>query len=119
MPTLTQFVGAATAACSAALVVSPSVLVKPCGLENSRDTRTPTRAIGARDTAIGLPMVLAPAGRARQLATGARVVADRSAAGVLAAGLAGRGTRTKVVGFAAVWGALSLLAGVLDERAGR
>ncbi|MCW2534630.1 MAG: hypothetical protein JWQ26_329, partial [Modestobacter sp.] len=35
------------------------------------------------------------------------------------AGLAGRPTRGKVVGFAAAWGALSLLAGVLDERAGR
>jgi len=35
------------------------------------------------------------------------------------AGLPGRSARGKVVGFAAAGGALSLLAGVLDERAGR
>jgi hypothetical protein len=119
VPSLTSLVGAATAGYSIALVAAPAVLIKPCGLEDSADTRTLTRALGARDTAIGLLMIAAPAGRARQLATAARVVADWSDAAVFGAGLAGRGTRTKVVGFAAAWGALSLLAGVLDERAGR
>ena len=119
MPSLTAVVGAATAAYSAALVVSPKVLIGPCGLEDSRDTRTLTRAIGVRDAAIGLAMVAAPAGRARRLTTAARVQADWGDAAAFGAGLAGRPTRGKVVGFAAVWGALSLLAGVLDERAGR
>ena len=119
MPSLTALVGAATAAYSAALVAAPQILIKPCGLEDSRDTRTLTRAIGARDTAIGLVMIAAPAGRARRLATVARVAADWGDAAAFGSGLAGRPTRGKVVGFAAAWGALSLLAGVLDDRAGR
>lgn len=119
MPSLTAVIGAATAAYSAALVVSPKVLIGPCGLEDSRDTRTLTRAIGVRDAAIGLAMVAAPAGQARRLTTAARVLADWGDAAAFGAGLAGRPTRGKVVGFAAAWGALSLLAGVLDERAGR
>jgi len=119
MPSLTAVVGAATAAYSAALVVSPKILIGPCGLEDSRDTRTLTRALGVRDAAIGLAMVAAPAGRARRLTTAARVLADWGDAAAFGAGLAGRPTRGKVVGFAAAWGALSLLAGVLDERAGR
>ena len=119
MPPLTALVGAATAAYSIALIAAPKVLIAPCGLEDSRDTRTLTRALGVRDTAIGLAMVAAPAGRARQLVTGARVLADWGDAAAFGAGLAGRPTRGKVVGFAAAWGALSLLAGVLDERADR
>lgn len=119
MPRLTALVGAATAAYSAALVASPRVLIGPCGLEDSTDTRTLSRGIGVRDAAIGLAMVLAPAGTARRLAVGARVAADLGDAAAFGAGLAGRPTRTKVVAFAAGWGLLSLAAGVLDERAGR
>ncbi|MCW2510020.1 MAG: hypothetical protein JWP68_3168 [Modestobacter sp.] len=89
MPSL---VGAATAAYSAALVAAPRILIGPCGLEDSPDTRTLARALGVRDAAIGLAMIAVPAGRA---------------------------TRGKIVGFAAAWGALCLIAGVLDERAGR
>jgi hypothetical protein len=119
VPSLTSLVGAATAAYSVSLVAAPRILIGPCGLEDSRDVRTLTRAIGARDTAIGLAMMAAPPGPARRLLTAARVVADWGDAGAFGAGLAGRGTRGKVVGFAAAWGALSLLAGVLDERSGR
>ena len=119
MPSLTSLVGAATAAYSAALVAAPRILIGPCGLEDSPDTRTLARALGVRDAALGLAMVAAPAGRARQLATAARVMSDWGDAVAFGAGLAGRATRGKVVGFAAAWGALALLAGVLDERAGR
>lgn len=119
MPRLTALVGAATAAYSAGLIAFPRVLIKPCELEDSTDTRTLTRGIGVRDAAIGLAMVLAPAGPARRLAVGARVAADLGDAAAFGAGLAGRPSRTKVVAFAAGWGLLSLAAGVLDERAGR
>lgn len=119
MPSLTSLVGGATAAYSAALVVAPRLLLKPCGLEQSADARMLTRAIGARDTAIGLAMIATPAGPARWAATAARVAADWSDAAVFGAGLGGRGTRGKVVGFAAAWGALSLAAGLLDARSGR
>ena len=116
VPSLTSLVGGATAAYSAALVVAPRLLLKPCGLEQSPDAATLTRAIGARDAALGLAMVAAPAGAARWVATGCRIAADWSDAAVFGAGLAGRGTRAKVVGFAAAWGALSLAAGLLDAR---
>jgi hypothetical protein len=119
MPPLTALVGAATAAYSVALIAAPEVLIGPCGLEDSRDTRALTRALGVRDAAVGLAMIAAPAGRARQLVTGARVLADWGDAAAFGAALAGRPTRGKVIAFAAGWGALSLLAGVLDERAGR
>ena len=119
MPSLTAVVGAATAAYSTAVIASPRVLIRPSGLADTRDTRILTRALGARDAAIGLAMIAAPGGRARQLATAARVMADWGDAAAFGAGLAGRPSRGKVVGFAAAWGALSLLAGALDERAGR
>ena len=116
MPSLTALTGAATAAYSVALLVSPDVLLRPCGLERSRDTRALTRLVAARDTAIGSAMVLAPAGPARRLAVAARVGSDWGDALVLTGALAGRPTRPKVVGFAAVWGALCLGALALDER---
>jgi hypothetical protein len=119
VPSLTAVVGAATVAYSAALIANPRVLIGPGGLEDSRDTRTLARAIGVRDAAVGLAMIAAPAGRARRLVTGARVLADWGDAAAFGAGLAGRLTRGKVVGVATTWGALSLLAGVMDERAGR
>jgi hypothetical protein len=119
VPSLSSLVGAATAGYSIALVAAPSILIKPAQLENSTDIRTLVRGIGVRDTAIGTAMVLAPAGTARRLVVGARIAADLGDAGVFGAGLAGRGSRTKVVAFAAAWGLLSLVAGVLDERSGR
>lgn len=119
VPSFTSLVGGATAAYSAALLVAPRILLKPCGLAETPDSRMLARAIGARDTAIGLAMIAAPAGPARWAATASRVAADWSDAGVFAAGLGGRGTRAKVVGFAAAWGALSLAAGLADARSRR
>jgi hypothetical protein len=119
MPSLTAVVGAATTAFSVALVAAPRILIRPCGLADTRDTRALTRALGVRDTVLGLAMVAAPAGRARRQATAARVVADWGDAAAFGSGLAGRPTRGPVAASAAAWGALALLAGVLDERAGR
>ena len=116
MPALTTLTGAATAAYSAAVVVRPDLLLGPAGLGRSRDARALTRLVGVRDAAIGLAMVLAPAGTARRTAVAARVASDWGDAGVLAAALRGRPTRGKVVGVAAAWGALCLGALVLDER---
>jgi hypothetical protein len=119
VPSLTSLVGTATATFSAALVAAPRILVIPCGLEDSDDVRALVRALGARDTVLGLAMVLAPPGRARWLATAARALCDCCDAGAFATGLAGRRRRGVVAASAAAWAALSLLAGVLDERAGR
>ncbi|SSC25501.1 Hypothetical protein KLENKIAIHU_4125, partial [Klenkia terrae] len=116
VPALTTLTGAATAAYSAALLVSPDLLLKPCGLASTHDSRALTRLVGARDTAIGLAMVLAPAGAARRAAVGARVASDWGDAAVLGAALKGRPTQAKVLGFAAAWGALCLAALRYDER---
>ena len=119
MPSLTAVVGAATAAYSAALIAFPPVLLRPGGLEDSRDTRTLVRALAVRDSLIAAAMIAAPPGRDRRVATAARVLADCGDAAAFGAGLAGRPTRGLVAASAAAWAALSLLAGVLDERAGR
>ncbi|GHE07791.1 hypothetical protein [Klenkia taihuensis] len=116
MPALTTLTGAATAAYSAALVARPELLQRPSGLSRNQDNRTMTRLVGVRDTAIGLAMVLAPAGAARRAAVGARVASDWGDAAVLGVALRGRGTRAKVVGFAALWGAVCLAALRYDER---
>ncbi|WP_369139129.1 hypothetical protein [Modestobacter versicolor] len=119
MPSSTAVVGAATAAYSAALVLAPGVLIGPAGLADSRDTRTLVRSLGVRDTALGLALAVAPAGRARWLFVAARVLADCGDAAAFGTGLAGRPTRVPVAAGAAAWGLLTLLAGVRDERAGR
>ena len=119
MPTLTALAGAATAAYGVGLVAQPRLLITPIALEDSPDTRTLVRVLGARDVALGLAMVAAPPGQARRLATAARVLGDWSDAVLFGAGLAGRRTRGPVAAAATLWGALCLAAGVLDERAGR
>jgi hypothetical protein len=79
MPSLTAVVGAATAAYSTAVIASPRVLIRPSGLADTRDTRILTRALGARDAAIGLAMIAAPGGRARSRRLGPAVPAGRRA----------------------------------------
>jgi len=119
MPSFTSLVGAATATFSSALVVAPQVLIGPARLVDTADTRTLVRARGARDIVTGLALMAAPAGRARRLATAARVLCDWTDAVVFPSALAGRGTRGLVAGSAWAWGALALGALALDERAGR
>ncbi|CAB4916116.1 MAG: hypothetical protein F2825_06080 [Actinobacteria bacterium] len=116
MPALTTLTGAATAAYSVAVLVKPDLLLKPCGLASTHDSRALTRLVGARDTAMGLAMVLAPAGAARRAAVGARVASDLGDAAVLGTALKGRPTQGKVLGVAAAWGALCLAALRYDER---
>jgi hypothetical protein len=119
VPSLTALVGAATAAYSTVLVAAPRLLISACGLEDSPATRTLTRSVGARDVGLGLALVLTPAGTARRVVVGARALADLSDAAVFGAGATGRVRRVVVAGSAAAWGAVVVLAGVLDERAGR
>jgi hypothetical protein len=118
MPSLTSLVGLATAAGSAALVVAPRLLIGPAGFADTPDTRALVRVLGARDVGIGLAMLAAPAGRARRLAGAARVLSDWTDAAVFPTVLTGQGRR-RAVALASTWGALSLGALVLDERAGR
>lgn len=115
MVRLNQALGAATALYSAAIIVRPEWLAKPCGLRLDADGRAPreTRlligAIGARDAAIGAAMTCAPGSRSRQTATGCRIAADLSDAALFGTLLPDRKARAKVVAFATAWAALCAL----------
>ncbi len=119
MPSLTSVLGAATATFSAALVVAPRVLIGPSGMPDTVQTRALVRALGARDTVIGVAMVAAPAGGIRDLAAATRVLSDCADAAVLPAAVPDRGRAAVVRASAAVWGGLALAAAVLDRRADR
>ncbi|WP_223114599.1 hypothetical protein [Lolliginicoccus suaedae] len=105
--------GWATIAYSAAVLAKPRVLAAPSGLvdgasEVPRSVGLPVRALAARDAAVGAAMVLAPAGPALRLATGARAASDLADAAIFGAGLESRGRALKIGGFAAAWGILGL-----------
>ncbi|MEV4057051.1 hypothetical protein AB0J55_38095 [Amycolatopsis sp. NPDC049688] len=111
MPVLTRVLGAVTAAYSVTIVAAPRVLAKPCGLTTasggvSADVRTLIAGIGARDAAIGLAMLFAPAGKPLRFALGARVASDAADAVVFGTGLPDRSARKKVAAFAVTWAAL-------------
>jgi hypothetical protein len=111
MPALTRVLGVATAAYSATIIAAPAVLAKPCGLTTptggvTAGVRTLIAGIGARDAAIGLAMVFAPAGRPLQVALAARVASDAADAVVFGTTLPDRSARRKVAAFAVTWAAL-------------
>ena len=119
MPSSTALAGAATAAFSAVFVAAPGLLLRPCGIAETRQTRALARMVGARDVVLGLAMVAAAPGPAGRLAVAGRVGADCTDAAALAAGLARQGRRGLVSASAVGWAPVCLGAGVLDERAGR
>jgi hypothetical protein len=119
VPSLTALAGAATAAFSAALVVAPTVLIRPCGLTDTRQTRALVRMVGVRDVVSGAALLTASPGRSRRSAVAGRVACDWADAAALAAGLAGQQRRPLVAASAVAWGLVCLAAGVLDERTGR
>ncbi|WP_290055532.1 hypothetical protein [Amycolatopsis solani] len=111
MPAMTRVLGALTAAYSATIIAAPRVLAKPCGLTTptggvSSGVRTLIGGIGARDAAIGLAMVFAPAGRPLQVALAARVASDAADALVFGTTLPDRTARKKVAAFAVAWASL-------------
>ncbi|MFC7616537.1 hypothetical protein ACFQV2_26775 [Actinokineospora soli] len=117
MLTLTRLLGAATAAYSAALLVRPDLLARPAGLANATGevpggTKILVRAIGARDTAIGLAMALAPPGSALRTAVAARVASDFADAAVFGTALPEPARRRKIAGFAVAWGLACAAAGL-------
>lgn len=116
MPALTTLTGAATVAYSAAILAKPDLMLKPAGMGRGQDDHTLTRMVGVRDAAIGLAMVLAPAGPVRRAVVGARVASDWGDSVVLGAGLRGRDSRGKAVGVGVLWGAVCLAALRYDER---
>lgn len=119
--TTVRILGAATAAYSAAIIIRPAWLARPCGLINASgavpsSTGLLIRAIGARDLAIGTAMLAARTPSARRTATACRVAADWSDAALFGALLPDSERRLKVAGFAAAWGAVCAAAGAADTR---
>ncbi|RZL24871.1 MULTISPECIES: hypothetical protein [Rhodococcus] len=113
---LPQALGVLTAAYSAALVLSPRILAKPCKLTKADGSIAPEvatviRAVGARDVASGLLLAMAPYGPARRGAVAFRAAADLGDAAIFGSTLPGTATRLKVAGFAATWGLLCAYSG--------
>ncbi|MGU3292612.1 hypothetical protein [Williamsia sp. M5A3_1d] len=118
-PLLPRVLGAITAVYSAALLVKPSLLARPCGFTPGtavpRPVATLIRGIAVRDLASGTAMVVAPPGAPWTAAIGVRVASDLGDAVVFGAGLTG--TRApKIAGFAAVWGVLCAASTVVGRR---
>jgi hypothetical protein len=116
VPALTTITGAATVAYSAAILAKPDLMLKPAGMGRGTDHRTLTRMVGVRDAAVGVAMMLAPAGPVRRAVVGARVASDWGDAVVMGLGLRGRDSRGKAVGVGVLWGAVCLAALRYDER---
>lgn len=112
-----RFMGAATACYGLAVAVRPALLLRPCGWDDADPGRRAlARTTACRDLASGLGMALAPTPAALRVATGCRVLADFSDAGVLAVALRGRPQRTKAVAVATGWGLLCGAAGLTATR---
>lgn len=116
MHLLPRVLGAITAAYSIVITVRPEVLARPCGLtdptgEASAAVRTLIGGIGARDTAIGAAMVLAPYGPALRAAVAARVFADAADVVVFGLQLPDVSRRPRIAGFALFWAALCAWSG--------
>jgi len=120
MPATTRVLGALTAIYGTAVIVRPSVLTRPLQLSGDvaalpRSVRLLTAAMGAGDLAIGLAMLIAPAGRPLTVAVSTRIAADVSDAVIFGAGLPTRTTKCKAVAAATAWGAASA-ASLLGNR---
>jgi hypothetical protein len=114
-PALARTMGALTVAYSVAVLASPKIFAKPCGLL-ARDGSVPAdvqpliRSIAARDTVVGLAMTLAPAGTALRLAAALRAVSDLGDAGILGSALPDREARGKVIAVSSGWAAVCSVA---------
>ncbi|MEU6311568.1 DUF4267 domain-containing protein [Streptomyces sp. NPDC047014] len=112
---LPRVLGAATALYGVAIMVRPEWLAKPCDLPLDPEGR-PTqqtglliRAIGARDTCIGIAMAAAGSESARRTATWCRIAADTADAALFGVLLDSRQARRKAAGFALSWASLCAL----------
>lgn len=107
-----RLLGAATLVYSAAVIVDPKVIARPCEMldvagQVPRDVATSLRAVSARDAVVGLLMLVAPAGPALRTAVTVRAVSDLADAAVFGAGVSSA-SRAKVVGVPLGWGLLCL-----------
>ncbi|HEY2792790.1 MAG TPA: hypothetical protein VGJ28_10560 [Micromonosporaceae bacterium] len=112
---LYRLVGAVTAVYSAALVVGPKLLIRPGGMDRTPSSAMAVRAIGVRDTAIGVAMMSCRSKSAIATVGMCRAVADAGDAGIFGRSLSSE-SKWKIGGFAAAWSALSAVATVTALR---
>ncbi|MET7987443.1 hypothetical protein [Streptomyces sp. NPDC005281] len=120
---LVRLLGLATAAYSAAIMVRPKGLARPCGMtgpdsEAPPATATLIRAIGARDTVIGGATILDRGPHALRAVSFCRATADLCDAVAFGRVLDGK-QRTKIAGFAAGWGVPCEAAAISGARESR
>ncbi|MFE0697528.1 hypothetical protein [Streptomyces sp. NPDC058869] len=116
-----RWMGAATAAYGVAVLVRPALMARPCGLDGEDGSvPAPTalliRALGARDAAIGIAMMVAKDRSGRRAATACRVVADLGDAVLFGTRLPDPAARRKAAAVAGGWGALCAVAGLASDR---
>ncbi|WP_439082164.1 hypothetical protein [Streptomyces sp. WL006] len=120
---LVRWVGAATAAYGVGVLVRPVLMARPCGLDGE-DGSVPApadlliRALGVRDAAIGVTMLVAKDRSVRRAATACRVVADLGDAVLFGTRLPDPAARRKAAAVAGGWGALCAVAGLVSDGAG-
>lgn len=115
-----KLIGGLTAAYSAAIIVSPRLLAKPCGLLEadgsvSRGVAVLARGLGIRDLVSGLAMVAAPTSSAVRVVTMVRVASDFGDAIGLGVALPDAEARRKATIVAGGWGLLTLLAAAVSR----
>ena len=107
-----RLLGAATLAYSAAVLVDPKVIARPCEMLDEDGLVPPAvatslRAVSARDAVVSLLMLVAPAGPGLRTAVTVRAVSDLCDAAVFGSRVS-PGSRGKVVGVPLAWGLLCL-----------
>ena len=110
-----RVLGAVTVGYSVAIIAVPKLLAGPCRMTDpTGSTPTPVatliRAVGARDTAIGLAMMTAPPGLGLGVATACRVGSDLGDTVAFGVGLPDASTKLKIAGFAAAFAAVNAVA---------
>lgn len=120
-PLLARVVGAATVAYSVVLLAWPRLLAGPSEMTRAGGldphVALGIRAIAARDSVIGVGILLARPGREMAGVTFLRAACDLSDAALFGALLPTPAARMKIGGFAAGWAVLSAVAGI--RAAGR
>ena len=110
-----RLLGLLTLLYSIVALIRPRILVTPTGLVPRPDPvplgfKVLTRAVAARDAAIGLAMMLAPMTAPLAWVIGLRIAADVGDAAVFGAQVGDASARWKTVGVAAGWAVLNALA---------
>ena len=110
-----RLLGLLTVLYSIVAMVRPRILVTPAGLVSRAEPipvplKALTRAVAARDIAVGVAMMFAPMTVPLVWALVIRIASDFSDAAVVGVMVADRSAKLRTVGVAVGWGVLNLLA---------